>query len=259
MLTRIKVKVKLQHTGNCGDKISTILFKQRACRRENTPAVDTNSTPWWGENEWLNWAKQICSSREKNTSLHPSPLLSSPLLSSPLLSVFLLVFSYTCFYLWTPKRYCKNAARGRSGSSDTTMNCGLCLREAWGSVKMFCLCVCTSLWRKSKEMNAHSVHVCYGKIIRISSPCWLRRCFSIQKNSVCADWDRSYYSHPLIMFHFISLHRCFSVSISVSGSEWAHESVRGGERRDSGGSWEMFTDNTQDILYKKKKICKKSG
>lgn len=49
MLTLIKVKVKLQPTVNCGDKISTILFKQRVCRRENTQAADTISTPQNGE------------------------------------------------------------------------------------------------------------------------------------------------------------------------------------------------------------------
>lgn len=57
MLTLIKVKVKLQLTVNCGDEISTIPFKQKANRRENTSAVDTNSTPQQGENQGVEPSK----------------------------------------------------------------------------------------------------------------------------------------------------------------------------------------------------------
>lgn len=65
MLTLIKVKVKLQPTVNCGDTISTILFKQRACRRKNTPAVDISSAQQQEDNDWFKWAKQICERKQE--------------------------------------------------------------------------------------------------------------------------------------------------------------------------------------------------
>ena len=231
MLTRIKVKVKLQHTGNCGDKISTILFKQRACRRENTPAVDTNSTPWWGENEWLNWAKQICSSREKNTSLHPSPLLSSPLLSSPLLSCQYFYWSSATHAFTCGHR--RDIVRTQQGEGQEAAIQQWTVDFAWGrpeGVWRCSVCVCARVFGGNLKRWTRTVSTSVtARSFELAVRAGCAAVFPYRK-TVCVQTETEaitlILSSCFTSFHFIAVFLCLSVWVAVSGRMRAWEEGR---------------------------------
>lgn len=245
MLTLIKVKVKLQPTVNCGDKISTILFKQRACRRENTAAVDTNATP-------QDWERAVQhGGADRGAKFNFTYFLSLHICLYCHFFCCLICIPEAikdCFQLFCYLHTLKMWGRGRSGSSERTMNCVLCLGEALGSVKVVCLCVhlcvkevggVSTLRHRHREHRGETsgVQDWYDKILWISSYaasllCWF---IFLQKLCVseCANWDRSYYSLHLILssvfisFHFICVFFC------VDQCEWQRvgASKRGEEER----------------------------
>lgn len=121
------------------------------------------------------------------------------------------------------------------------------------------VCVCTSLWRKSKEMNAHSVRVQYGEIVRISSPC---RCAAIfpYKKTVCVQTETEaitlILSSCFTSFHFSAVFLCLSVWVAVSGRMRAWEEGR----EETVVVAERYSRTIHTICcIKKRKICKKSG
>lgn len=147
-------------------------------------------------------------------------------LSQFVLSVFLSLFqcvlsqvglySYTCFYLWTLNGGTEKHCKWKDGQEEE--NCVLCLKEVLGSVNMFFL-------RYVRVFGGQCLGLIYHHSTQsfwISSPA-----ACLRKNCVCKLRQELSLSSS---HHFTSC-VCFSVSISVSGSEWAHESMREGWRR----------------------------